>query len=58
MPGEVITLEYYVCDHCNYQFAQEEVPERCPDCGKEMIRKANEQGSAYFKKLQTEKEEW
>ena len=31
------------CDHCYYLFEAPELPERCPDCGKQAARPANEQ---------------
>lgn len=31
------------CDHCYYLFEAPELPEQCPDCGKQAVRPANEQ---------------
>ena len=30
------------CDHCYYLFEVLELPEQCPDCGKQATRPANE----------------
>lgn len=32
----------YACDECMFLFDADEVPERCPDCGKLNIRIAND----------------
>lgn len=43
-----------ICDACRYQFEQKNQPDRCPDCGKEQVREANEQETAEYIKLQKE----
>ena len=32
----------FVCDNCGYLFSRTVEPEQCPDCGKSLIRSANE----------------
>lgn len=32
----------FACDNCYYLFTAEDGCDRCPDCGKERIRPANE----------------
>lgn len=51
-------MKYYICDACKFQFTRISEPERCPDCGKENVREANEEEIADFIKLQEEKEKW
>lgn len=46
--------KYYICDACKFQFVRYGEVDRCPDCGKEAIRKATETEKAYFIKLQEE----
>ena len=50
------------CDHCYYLFEAPELPEQCPDCGKQATRPANEQERAEYLSWQTsrqeEAEEW
>ena len=29
-------MNYYFCDACHYCFTAELLPDRCPDCGKQM----------------------
>ena len=48
-------MKYYICEACKFQFTQAAEPDRCPDCGKEYVREANEKEIAEFKKLQEEK---
>lgn len=31
----------YICDNCAFMFSQDEEPELCPDCGKNLVRPAN-----------------
>ena len=33
----------YVCDKCNFYFERVGTIDECPDCGKMMIREANEE---------------
>ena len=58
---EVITL-ICACDHCYYLFEAPELPEQCPDCGKQATRPANKQERAEYLSRQTssqeEAEEW
>lgn len=51
-------MKYYICEACKFQFTRTAEPDRCPDCGKEYVREANEQEITEFKKLQEEKEKW
>ena len=51
-------MKYFICDACKFQFTRSEEPERCPDCGKENIREANEAEILDFIKLQEEKKHW
>ena len=51
-------MEYYICDGCKFQFTQSNEPERCPDCGKQAVRVANDEEIECFKRIQTEKEVW
>lgn len=32
----------FVCDNCAFMFSQDEEPEQCPDCGRTLVRPANE----------------
>ena len=32
----------YVCENCHFIFSRAIEPEQCPDCGKYMVRPANE----------------
>ena len=34
--------EKYTCDACRYTFESDKLPDRCPDCGKLQVRRANE----------------
>ena len=58
---EVITL-ICACDHCYYLFEAPELPEQCPDCGKQAPRPANEQEREEYlsrkKNTSKEAEEW
>ena len=58
---EVITL-ICACDHCYYLFEAPELPEQCPDCGKQATRPANEQEREEYlsrkKNTSKEAEEW
>lgn len=58
---EVIAL-ICACDHCYYLFEAPELPEQCPDCGKQATRPANKQERAEYLSRQTnsqeEAEEW
>ena len=47
---EVITL-ICACDHCYYLFEAPELPEQCPDCGKQATRPANEQEDVYKRQI-------
>lgn len=51
-------MKYYICDNCKFQFTRTSDPERCPDCGKEIVREANEEEKNDFLKLQEEKKHW
>lgn len=31
------TMSYYFCDACHFCFKASILPNRCPDCGKQMI---------------------
>lgn len=42
---------YYICDACKFQFTRQVQLERCPDCGKEAVREADEKEIEKFKKL-------
>ncbi len=48
----------YICDACGFQFTRFEMPEQCPDCGKERIREATEKEKVRFEKLLYEKAQW
>ena len=38
----------FTCEDCLYTFKADAKPERCPDCGKRLIRKATEAEIACF----------
>jgi predicted RNA-binding Zn-ribbon protein involved in translation (DUF1610 family) len=38
----------YICDKCKFLFERASEPERCPDCGKQVIREANADETAEF----------
>lgn len=38
----------FTCEDCLYTFEATVKPERCPDCGKLMIREATEQETRWF----------
>lgn len=44
----------YVCDSCHFLFERAREVDRCPDCGKENIRPANELEQAEYRKLRLE----
>lgn len=50
------------CDYCYYLFEAPELPEQCPDCGKQATRPANEQEREEYlsrkKNTSKEAEEW
>lgn len=47
---EVLQLKYYICESCLFQFERSSDCDKCPDCGKECVRKASDQEKeAYFK---------
>ena len=31
-------MNCYFCDACHYCFTAEQLPDRCPDCGKQMLQ--------------------
>lgn len=51
---EVYHLNYYICDKCKFQFTRMDETDRCPDCGKETVRKANADEIEEFKRIQKE----
>lgn len=46
--------KYYICEACKFQFVRYGIEDRCPDCGKEAIRYADEEEIAEFKRIQEE----
>ncbi len=50
--------KYYICSACGFQFTRFDMPEQCPDCGKERIREATEEEKIKFEKLLYEREQW
>ena len=53
-------MNYYFCDACHYCFTAEHLPDRCPDCGKQMlqgypaVRIATEAEITDYKRIQME----
>ena len=45
------------CDHCYYLFEAPELPEQCPDCGKQATQPANKQERAEYLSRQTSSQE-
>lgn len=50
----------YHCDACLYNFDEEQMPSRCPDCGKPAVREATEEEIQSYIRLKkiVEKESW
>ncbi len=46
--------KYYICDACKFQFVRHGEELRCPDCGKEAVRDANESEIADFIRIRNE----
>lgn len=46
--------QIYICDSCHYLFEKADGTDRCPDCGKQNIRPANEQERAEYRQLRIE----
>ena len=44
----------FTCEDCLYTFEAAAKPERCPDCGKLMIREATEQETRWFLNAHTD----
>ena len=53
-------MNCYFCDACHYCFTAEQLPDRCPDCGKQMlqghpaVRIATEAEITDYKRIQME----
>ena len=46
-------MNYYICENCLFQFERVGDCQKCPDCGKERVRKAtDEEKEDYFKRKQ------
>lgn len=45
-------MKYYICDACKFQFVRRNEVEKCPDCGKEAIRLANDYEISEFNRIQ------
>ena len=56
-------MNCYFCDACHYCFTAEHLPDRCPDCGKQMlqgypaVRIATEAEITDYKRIQMELKE-
>lgn len=46
--------QIYICDSCHYLFEDADGIDRCPDCGKQNIRPANEQEQVEYRQLRIE----
>lgn len=49
-----MSVTVYACENCGFLFSRVSECDQCPDCGKKLIRKANEDEIAEFKKRQKE----
>ena len=49
-----LVKKYYICDNCHFQFERTGDCDRCPDCGKEQIREANEEEKKDYLSLKAE----
>lgn len=53
-------MNYYFCDACHYCFTAERLPDRCPDCGKQMayghpaVRTATEKEIDEYQRIRAE----
>ena len=42
------------CQNCRYTFVADALPDRCPDCGKPVVRLATEEEQAEYQRIQAE----